>query len=195
MDSILTVEEAKRLGRPIGKVDANKIQAFINEIEQTIVRKRLGDNLYLDILAEVNTKPVEPTDNEETALNENGEPIVPTERLYDILLNGGSYTDKKERTRFITGLKVAEAYFVYAQNVRAGDFESTRYGMVKKDDEYSTGISSKERDMAANSATEIGNAYLEEVLTYCYDKEFLKPKDSGVGMNTTSGCVIRKVRV
>lgn len=201
MNTIITPDEAKTLGRPIGKVSDAKINAYIFEIEQTIIRRRLGDELYLSLVEYVRNKreeaptdPVEP--DEPTEETEQIEPNSETEDddKFDILLNGGVYHDKNEKLCWLTGLKIAESYYVYAQYVRAGDLESTRFGLVKKDDDYSQPISSKERDMAANSATEIADVYLQEVIAYCTESDIIKIEDSRASLHTTSGCVIRKIR-
>lgn len=173
MRTIITVEEAKTLGRPIGqKVSNEKITSFIKEVEDTIIRKSIGDELFITIV-EVETED-ELQDEIKT------------------LLNGGRYKDKCGNVHLLTGLKTAEAYYVYAQNVRAGDFESTRYGMVLKDDPYSQGISTKERDQIANSATEVADCYLQECLAYCRS---IGIKTNSINNSTriTSGCVIRKI--
>lgn len=169
MATIISVEEAKTLGRPIGKVSAEKITAFITEVENTIIRKVLGDALYSRIIrGEMN------------------------EEIHT-LLDGGDYTSKDGGFRMLTGLKTAIAYYVYAQNVRAGDMESTRYGMVIKDGEYSTHASARERDTAANSATEIADRYVDECLEYCKVKGI--PVGNNAGSRITSGCVIRKIKI
>ena len=171
MNTILTPDEARKYGRPIGKVSDEKLYAFIIEVEQTIIRKSLGDELYIKII-----------DSQEFSGD------------IALLIDGGRYKDECGNTRLLSGLKVAEAYFVYAQNVRAGDYESTRYGMVVKNDDYSTGLSSKERDALANNATEIANAYLRECKAFCRAKGIPCKDSERHNMNITSGCVIRKIR-
>lgn len=169
MGTIISVEEAKTLGRPIGKVAPEKITAFIMEVENTIIRKVLGDELYSRITR-----------------GERNEDI-------NLLLDGGDYHDKNGFFRMLTGLKTAIAYYVYAQNVRAGDYESTRYGMVVKDGDYSSGVSLKERDALANSATEVADRYVAECMEFCKERG-IKTGNS-VGSRITSGCVIRKIKI
>lgn len=168
MRTIITPIEAKKLGRPIGKVSDDKITAFIMEVENTIIRRSLGDELYLKIL-----------DSDQF------------EEPYLTFLNGGRYADKCGNVHILSGLKVAEAYYVYAQNVRAGDYESTRYGMVVKDDTYSNGITAKERDQVANNATEVADMYLAECLEYCKMKGI--KTGNRQSSHLTAGCVIRKI--
>lgn len=172
MNTLVTAEEVKKLGRPIGKVDNSKILSFITEVEQTIIRKTIGDAFYIRLIDYVGS------DKKDEAI--------------ELLFNGGIYQNSKGEDVMFMGLKQAESYFVYAQNVRAGDFESTRYGMVQKNDEYSSSISAKERDSIANSVTEIGNEYLRECINYCVVKGLINKV--GQSMHTTSGCVIRKIK-
>lgn len=180
MKTIITVQEAKTLGRPIGKVSDEKILSFIAEVEQTIIRRALGDELYIKIL-----------DMEEF------------DATYKTLLDGGRYEsdvcncgygDGRTETKVLTGLKTAEAYYVYAQNVRAGDYESTRYGMVVKDDPYSQGITGKEREQIAGNASAIADTYLNECIEYCRDKGILPRRVRG-SEHITAGCIIRKIKV
>lgn len=172
MSTIITPQEARSLSRPIGKVSDDKILSFIVEVEQTMIRKTLGDDLYIRIIDNL--------DRPESEIK--------------MLLEGGRYKDRCGRTKILTGLKSAEAYYVYAQNVRAGDYESTRYGMVIKDDSYSTGISQKERDMIANNATLIGDTYLKECIEYCKDVGLMKCHARGGNAHLTTGCIIRKIK-
>lgn len=195
MKTIITPQEAKTLGRPIGKVADDKILSFIIEIEQTMVRRMLGDELYIKILDKVNqenTEPEPPIDTEEPDVPDAQSEDVADDD-FNILLNGGRYETECGEIKILNGLKVAEAYYVYAQNVRAGDYESTRYGMVVKDDMYSNGISAKERDQIANNATLIGDAYIKECLEFCRIKGIL-PKHRSQSLKITTGCIIRKIK-
>lgn len=170
MNYIISAIEAKTLGRPIGKVSDDKIVAFITEVEQTIVRPRLGDTLFNRLMVEEHSDEL------------------------DLLLSGGKYVTKCGETRIFTGLKTAVAYYTYAQNVRAGDFESTRYGMMLKDGDYSQHISSKERDSAANSATKVADAYMDECVLYCKEVGLIAPRERKANnTHLTSGCIIHKI--
>lgn len=170
---IITITEAKTLGRPIcAKVSDAKIAAYIREVEQTVIRHGIGDSLYLRIKG-MNSTEVAPD--------------------IDMLLNGGIYTDKCGNTRTFVGLKVAASYYVYAANVMSGDFESTRYGMVLKDGAYSTGISSKERSDVYNSVTDIAMAYLKDCVYYCRQKDMTERAGNNGVKTSFGGITIRKV--
>lgn len=179
MTNLITITEAKTLGRPIGKVADNKMQAIINEVENTIIRPSIGDSLFMDLISETFDRTFDYTFNG-----------MPRKAHMMMLLDGGKY-NVNDQPRMFAGLKVAEAYFVYAQNVMSGDFESTRYGMVVKNGEYSDHISSKERSDIYNNATATAKAYLNDCLRFCHDVG-LETKSGNVTHSTT-GCIIHKV--
>lgn len=156
------------VGRPIGKVDEAKLVAYLTETEQLFVKPALGDALFLDILKDGYGNPV-----------------------YKTLLDGGVYSSSCDKTpRLIAGLKVAISYYVYAQNVMSGDFESTRYGMVIKNGEYSDRISSKERSDCYNNAMGVANEYMKQCVKYCKDKGLIKSAGKGY---SNGGITIRKI--
>lgn len=169
MNTIATPQDVRSLGRPLGKISDDKVLAYIMEVEMTIVRKMLGDVLYLELCE----KGISNLDDDKR-----------------ILVEGGKFDNG---SRFVTGLLTAIAYYVYAQNVRTGDFASTRYGMVVKEDQYSTPISSKERAEIADGVTVIAEEYMRECIEYC---RFVGIAVKGIsqGMNTTAGCIIRKIK-
>ena len=110
MEHLLTTDEAAKIGRPInGKIDHERILAYITEAEQMNIKPVLGDRLFLDIL-------------QNGGVNEQ----------YKVLLNGGTYTAKDGGIYSFVGLKCCVAYFVFAKNVMVGDFQTTRFGVVMK---------------------------------------------------------------
>lgn len=169
MEHIIKPSEVVSLGRPIGKVDESKLLAYITEAEQMNIKPALGDELFLNIINE----------GEEND-------------LYKLLLNGGVYKDNDQNARSFMGLKVALSYFVYAQNVMTGDFQSTRYGTVIKQGEYSQGISSKERSDCYNNAFEVAQHYLSECLAFCKVYNLIRNRN-GSRTISTGGCTIRKI--
>lgn len=172
MRHLVSIEELKSLGRPIGKnVDTEKLDAFRTEAEQLHVKPVLGDSLFGQLLAYVDT---EGNDDE-----------------METLLRGGSYTSRCGEGRCFMGLRYAISYFVYAQNLMSGDLESTRFGTRFKDDDYSTRLSSKERSDAYNNALEVGNAYLQESVIYA--KEVGLIKNVGKRRYAVGGMTIRRI--
>ena len=169
MEHILQPADLRTLGRPIGKVAEEKLKAFITEAEQLHIKPILGDELFLKLL----------DDREQESKD-----IV-------TLLNGGTYTDKRDKLHSFMGLKVALSYFVYAQNLMSGDIESTRFGSVMKNGDYSTHISSKERSDAYNNAVDVAKAYLQECVSFC--KEIGLIKAAGRTKYNVGGITIRKI--
>lgn len=161
MKHLLTTNELKTLGRPIGQVADDKLNAFISEAEQLHIKPIFGDELFLELMKEVAIED----DNEKDAVKQ-------------MLLNGGTYYvckgTERETIRSFMGLKVAISYFVYAQNLMVGDIESTRFGSVFKDNDFSSRLSSKERSDAYNNTLEVANSYLQECVDYCKANGLLK---------------------
>lgn len=170
MKHILMIEELRLIGRPIGKsVPDVKLEAFLTEAEQLHVKPVLGDALFGKLT------------NDEARENAD----------MQMLLNGGSYDGECGGYKSFMGLKQALSYFVNAQNIMSGDFTSTAYGMVRKDGDYSTPISSKERSEAYNNVLEVANAYLQDCVTFAKAKGLIK----GVGKKRYSmgGVTIRRI--
>nr|DAN89907.1 MAG TPA: hypothetical protein [Caudoviricetes sp.] len=159
MNHLITVDEAKTLGRIIGRhVDDDDILSYINETEQIDIKKALGDKLFMDVLE-----------------NEGGK--------YDILLKGGSYTSKDNIVHTFVGLKIAMSYYVYGRFVKNAYIQADRFGAVIKDGEYSSQPSAKERSDCYNDAFQVAYTYLQECLNYintmfpsgnCGDKKYIK---------------------
>ena len=169
MEHIVNPYEVVKLGRPIGKVEEAKLIAYITEAEQMNIKPALGEELFLDILTE-------------------GE----DNNLFKVLLNGGTYKDCCECTHSFVGLKVTLSYYVYAQNVMTGDFQSTRFGTVIKSGDYSREISSKERSDCYNNALEVAHYYLQECVAYCKCKNLIN-SDRPHRIASTGGCTIRRI--
>lgn len=169
MEHIIEVDELRALGRPIGKVANEKLKAYITEAEQLNIKPTLGDELFLKLL----------DDNERNTAE------------VEKLLNGGTYRDERDKLHSFLGLKVALSYFVYAQNLMSGDIESTRFGSVMKNGDYSTHISSKERSDAYNNSIDVANAYLKECVAYCKHVNLIKT--TGRARYNVGGITIRKI--
>lgn len=145
MEHLTSASEVVKLGRPIGgKVDHEKILAYITEAEQMNIKPVLGDKLFLDIL-------------------QNGE----TDEKYQTLLAGGTYQANNGEIYSFVGLKVCIAYFVFAKNVMVGDFQTTRFGVTLKESDYSSHISTQERSHCYSDTLEVANSYLRDCLRYC----------------------------
>lgn len=168
MAHIINIEEAKTLARPLIMHD-EKVEAFIQEVEQTQIKPAIGDLLFFDL-----------QDPEKIETD-----------LYSVLLSGGSFTDRSGQYRTFSGLKVATAYLVYVKTIMAGDVESTRYGFMQKDGQYSQHISTAQRSAAYNDAMEVAQCYLRECIDYCKNKGLIKNATRKGA--SYAGCVIRKI--
>lgn len=147
MMTIITPIELKECSciRQFGKhVSDDKIQAYIHEVEMLYVKPLIGDDTYIAII----------------------EGVESDSETYKTLLSGGVYNTRQGKKRVFSGLKTAIAYYVYSQYVMSGDMESTRYGLVVKDGEYSSRISSKERSDCYNNALQVANGYMSECVEY-----------------------------
>lgn len=168
MEHLITPTEVVKMGRPIdGKQDPTKLLAYISEAEQLNIKPVFGDRLFLDIL----------TNGEEN-------------EKYQKLLTGGTYTSADGGVYSFVGLKTCVAYFVFAKNVMVGDFVSSRYGVVFKEGDYSSHISTKERSDCYNDTLEVANSYLQDCVRYCKHVGIL----SGTGSQRASGGIkIRRI--
>lgn len=166
---LITTEEVTVAGRPMGShIDEERLLAYITETEMMYVKPILGDSLFHAMLAD------EEDSNEK----------------FVKLLSGGTYGVGGEVYSF-AGLKKAIAYYVFAKNIMVGDFQSTRYGIVMKESDYSSHISSAERSSCYNDALEIANVYMKDCVEYCNRMGLLS---NGVGRPSASGSVkIRKI--
>lgn len=178
MKHLLTIEELKTTGRPIGKVSEDKLNAFISEAEQLHIKPILGDELFLELMKEAETDDEDMQDTTK-----------------QMLLNGGTYyinngTDR-ETIRSFMGLKVAISYFVNAQLLMVGDIESTRFGSVIKDGDYSSHISSKTRSDAYNNTLDVANSYLKECVDYCKAMGLIRV--AGKSKIAVGGITIKKI--
>lgn len=152
MEHLITIEELRRLGRPISKqIDDEKLLSYIYETERLSIKPVLGDKLFSDVLAAASKWEQE--DIEEDMKK---------------LLEGGEYTDCNGQYHIFSGLRMAMSYFVYAQYVMDGDFQLTRAGVVMKNSEYSSHVSSKERSDCYNNALAAAQGFLKETMEYVH---------------------------
>ena len=144
MDHLITPSEVTQYGRPISaKTDNDKLNAYIIEAEQMNIKPVLGDDLFLSILEKGE-------DDEKVAM----------------LLKGGSYQSECKIYTFV-GLKAAMSYYVYAKYLMVGDFNATRFGVMMKEDSFSSHISSADRSNAYSDTLEVANCYLQDCVSYC----------------------------
>lgn len=163
---LITTLEVSTLSRGMSvHVDEDKIETYIRESESIDIKSALGDALYLDV-------------------KEHPE-------KYELLLDGGTYEDKRGEKKMLMGIKTALAYYTYARIVKNGDGNVTRYGFVQKEDEYSSLTDIKEKVMAYDDAFSIADRYLKECVMFLEDKKNDYPLYKGNGKIKANRTVYR----
>lgn len=167
--TLISIEEAKTLARPLLMHD-DKVLPFIVEVEQTQIKPVIGESVYRDLHDDKRS----------------------SEKEYADLLSGGEYVDCCGKYHTFSGLKVAISYLVYVKSLMCGDVESTRFGFMQKDGQYSQHISTAQRSAAYNEANEVAQCYLRECVEYCKAKNMIKSCELHGGLQS-AGCIIRKI--
>jgi hypothetical protein len=140
MRNLISYEEISQLARPC-TTDREMAEAMIAEAQRVEIKPRLGDALYLKILAD-----------------------EPEERL-GVLLNGGIWKDNCGE-HLLTGVKTALAYYALARIIRDGNIQATRYGAVVKDDQYSQDAEKTERQRQYRELFAQADGYMAEAVQY-----------------------------
>jgi hypothetical protein len=140
MRNLISYEEISQLARPC-TTDREMAEAMIAEAQRVEIKPRLGDALYLKILAD-----------------------EPEERL-GVLLNGGIWKDNCGG-HLLTGVKTALAYYALARIIRDGNIQATRYGAVVKDDQYSQDAEKTERQRQYRELFAQADGYMAEAVQY-----------------------------
>lgn len=140
---IITTQELLSSGMPISEeIDEAKIEQAIFTAEQFILKPRIGDSLYIDILND----PEEYTD----------------------ILSGGAVEierDGQTTRAYLAGLKKALFHLSFALLLR-DNITSTTFGSVLKTDEFSEQASEEKLEWAARYHTEVGMQFIKEVTDY-----------------------------
>ena len=166
---LITPNDVINAGRPMGNnIDENRLLAYITEAEMMNIKPVLGDKLFHALLADENN----------------------TNELYKELLDGGTYIVNDSVYSF-AGLKATISYYVFAKNVMVGDFQPTRFGMVMKENDYSSHISTAERSACYNDTLEVANSYLQDCINFCKRKGLLS--ESAGYPSASGGIKIRKI--
>ena len=141
MKHLITYEEISQLARPC-TTDREMAEAMIAEAQRVEVKPRLGDALYLKLLAE-----------------------TPDER-FSTLLNGGAWQSADKEDHLLTGIKTALAYYTLARIIRDGNIQATTYGAVVKDDQHSADAERTERQRQYRELFSQADSYMAEALSY-----------------------------
>lgn len=163
---LITTLDVSSLSRGMSvHVDEDKIETYIRESESIDIKSALGDALFID--------------------------VKEYPEKYELLLDGGTYEDKCGEKKIFMGIKTALAYYTYARIVKNGDFNVTRYGLMQKEDEYSSRPDIKEKVMAYNDAFSIADRYLKECVWFLEEKKDDYPLYKGNGKIKANRTVFR----
>lgn len=177
-NNIISIEDLKMFGRPMSNLGSDqKYYAFITEVEMLYIKPTFGDDLYLTLV-------------------ENANNVNPSDERIKILLEGGVYKPadygKNDGNRFyLEGLKKCIAYYVFSQHIMSGDYESSRYGFVVKNNDYSDKISDKQRSNYYNNIIEIAKGYLNDCIKFCKISGLIRSK--GKSLSKMGGITITKI--
>lgn len=138
---LITLQDLNTLARPC-TADADLADAFIAEAQRSDVRPRLGDAIYLKLVAAGADTPEQ------------------------FLRDGGVWKDSKGNQRLLVGVKTALAYYALARITRDGNIQASRYGAVVKDDDYSVEAENAERNRQYRELFAQADAYMSECLEY-----------------------------
>lgn len=141
MKHIITYEEISQLARPC-TTDRDMAEAMIAEAQRVELKPRLGDALYMKLMAET------------------------VEERFSTLLGGGAWKNRAGDDCLLTGVKTALAYYTLARIVRDGNIQATTYGAAVKDDQYSADPERTERQRQYRELFAQADTYMAEVLHY-----------------------------
>ena len=168
MRTLITYEEISQLARPC-TTDKDMAEAMIAEAQRVELKPRLGDPLYLLLLAD-----------------------QPDKRFHT-LLNGGEWTDCAGDARLLTGIKTALAYYTLARITRDGNIQETTYGSVVKDDQYSMDPEKTERQRQYRELFSQADTYMAEALSYLTDQRAAFPEYKVCGKMRSNRLTIRTI--
>ena len=125
----------------------NRIDPYIIQWQRTVLRPFLGNSFYMTFLQNL------------------------SDQRFQELLNGISGSDG-----FFYGIKPAISYGAYALLLLNQNVNVTRFGMVKKLNEFSEHLDSKELTRLHASAQSMSDFYLRDALAYLDKNKALYPE-------------------
>jgi len=140
---LISPADVPKLARPMSiHVDPDEVNVFIDETEQMDIVPAIGAELYFELLSDI--------DNEK----------------YKTLLDGGFYTDSKNKKRIFKGLRATVAYYTYARLAKNDGKILGESGLIQHQDEYYNRTENKQRIVSYNDAFNVADQYLADVLLY-----------------------------
>lgn len=138
MRHLINPRDVGEYARPCD-VDEPIIERAIEEAELLDIKPKIGDELFIRLL---------------------------THTPFATLLGGGEYVDPCGNKHSFVGLRRTLAYYTWARLVKTSVNHLTRFGFVRKRDEYSEQTDYRERQVAYNDAFAIADGYMKECLAY-----------------------------
>lgn len=197
MTNLITYEEISTLARPC-TADKELALAMIAEAQRVEIKPRIGDDLYIKLMDSAGsgttgtrrifyggTAAYTPTATIKGAASAatiiRGTAASVADPRFNVLMQGGKWTAGDGKTRLLTGLKTALAYYTLARLVRDGNIQVSTYGSVIKDDQYSAEAEKSERQRQYRELFEQADSYMAEVISYltCNTKTFPEYKVAG----------------
>ncbi|MBR0281249.1 MAG: hypothetical protein IJQ81_06620 [Oscillibacter sp.] len=150
---IITPDDIRKLARPCD-VDRDVAERAIEEASLLDIKPKLGEALFVRLVDNVK---------------------------YSRLLEGGDYEDADGNVHVFAGLRRALAYYSWGRLVKTATNHLTRFGYVKKNDDYSHATEIKERQIAANDAFSVADGYIQECFVYMANNPEIFPDYKGNG--------------
>ena len=194
---LIDPDDIRKLARPCD-VDRDIAERAIEEATLLDVKPKIGEALYVKIAEAVpvpeptpeptpdpepTPEPEEESEEEPEVENESEQESDPEPEPgpYDLLLNGGDYTDPDGNVHVFAGLRRALAYYAWGRLVKTGTNHLTRFGYVDKNDDYSHSTELKERQIAYRDAFAVADEYVQECFVYMRHFPDLFPEYKGNG--------------
>lgn len=145
---LITLEQIRQFkGITLNLNTAKQLDPYIQEAEEFDIRPFLGEQLYIDFLEDFESSP---------SLQNT---------YYADLYNGSTYTYQGDKYKH-EGLIAVMAYRVWARFVNYQNVNSTKYGIVKKTNDFSEPASDKTISRIVGQAQSGAVMYQERVKLY-----------------------------
>ena len=141
METLISSTDVRLLSRDISThLRDERIMPLIREAEDMYIRPTIGDDLYMQMVADISLHPV--------------------------LRNGGSYESECGEKRYCSGLARASAYYTYAKIVLNNQTNITAWGAVQKNIAESTPMMDSSINKTYNDAKAMADRYMSECIDY-----------------------------
>jgi len=155
MSYIITIQDFFEEFGISPNINDNRVTASIREAQDFDIKQAIGAALFQDILVKYNTSP--------------------KDALAAKLVEGGTYVDCNGNTIAFAGLGMALKYYALARFRVKQPINDTRFGVVRKNDQYSESLENKQLMQSVLDAKSAGAGYVQEALRYLESERDLYP--------------------